>query len=192
MNTARFPLCLRTMRRVLLSSLLLLPVIAFILLPLYGTGQGVIVQKLTLSQVEELVSHGVPDSTMHTEILRRGLAFTPDPGTVESLRAKGAGPQTLAAIETFFPNANLADSKQSVPTLGVLPTTLPVCYRQMCAHNWIAFATSSTTPRQMRKLLSLPSIHWMEPMWQALLRSFLTSGVSATRAQTVVSWCCWL
>jgi hypothetical protein len=113
------------MRRILVEYLLFLPVIALILLPLHGTGQGAIVQKLTLSQVEELVSHGVPDSTMHTEILRRGLVFTPDPGTVESLRAKGAGPQTLAAIETFFPKANLTDSKQSVPTVGVLPTNFP-------------------------------------------------------------------
>jgi hypothetical protein len=125
MDTARFSPYLRSMRRILVEYLLFLPVIALILLPLHGTGQGAIVQKLTLSQVEELVSHGVPDSTMHTEILRRGLVFTPDPGTVESLRAKGAGPQTLAAIETFFPKANLTDSKQSVPTVGVLPTNFP-------------------------------------------------------------------
>jgi hypothetical protein len=98
---------------------------AFVPGPRNAAGQQPVIPRLTLSQVEQLVSHGVPDSTMHMEILRRGLAFTPDPGMVESLRAKGAGLQTLAAIETFFPKANLTDSKQSVPTVGVLPTNFP-------------------------------------------------------------------
>ncbi len=60
------------------------------------------IQSLTLAQVEELVSHHVPDSTMHTEIQRRGLAFAPNATIVDSLRAKGAGPLTLEAIEAFF------------------------------------------------------------------------------------------
>jgi hypothetical protein len=113
------------MRRVVLLYLLLLPVIALILLPLQVSGQGAIVQKLTLSQVDGLVSNHVPDSTMHTEILRRGLAFTPDPGTVESLRAKGAGPQTLAAIETFFPNTTRTNSISTGSVAGVLPNNFP-------------------------------------------------------------------
>jgi hypothetical protein len=93
--------------------------------PQNAVGQQPVVPKLTLSQVEELVSHGVPDSTMHTEILRRGLTFTPDPGTVELLRSKGAGSQTLAAIETFLPNSTFTDSKSSSSAAGVLPKNFP-------------------------------------------------------------------
>jgi len=46
-------------------------------------------------------------------------------GTVESLRSKGAGPQTLAAIEAFFPNPAPTDSKSSGPAAGVLPRNFP-------------------------------------------------------------------
>ncbi len=61
--------------------------------------------KLTLSQIEQLVSHGVPDSTMAAQIQKRGVAFTPTPASLEELRTKGAGPLTLAAIEARFPKA---------------------------------------------------------------------------------------
>ena len=61
------------------------------------------VPKLTLAQVEQLVSGKVPDSTLSTQIQRRGLAFAPTSAIVDSLRAKGAGPQTLAAIEALLP-----------------------------------------------------------------------------------------
>jgi DNA-binding beta-propeller fold protein YncE len=88
--------------------LLIVLTVAVILCPQYVSGQQPVVQKLTISQVQDLVSHGVPDSTMHTEILRRGLAFVPDPDTIELLRSRGAGPQTLAAIETFFGKASLS------------------------------------------------------------------------------------
>ena len=58
-------------------------------------------QKLTLLQIEGLVAHGVPDSTMAAQIQKRGLAFTPKPANLDSLQAKGAGPLTLAAIEAL-------------------------------------------------------------------------------------------
>jgi hypothetical protein len=82
-----------------------------------AAGQHPAIPKLTLSQVEELVSHGVPDSTMSTQIQRRGLAFAPTPAIVESLRVKGAGPQTLAAIEALFPKA-APSTQTSTATTG--------------------------------------------------------------------------
>jgi len=89
----------------------------FIVLGLQSAaGQQPAVPKLTLSQVEELVSHGVPDSTMSTQIQRRGLAFTPTPAIVESVRAKGAGPLTVGAIQALFPKATPnAQSSTTVP-----------------------------------------------------------------------------
>jgi hypothetical protein len=65
-----------------------------------ATGQQSAIPKLTLTQIEQLVSHGVPDSTMAAQIQKRGLAFTPTPATLEELRTKGTGPLTIAAIET--------------------------------------------------------------------------------------------
>src|SRR5665213_271182 len=100
------------------------------------TRQQPSVSKLTLSQIEDLVSHGVPDSTMHMEILRHGLAFIPDPGTLESLGRKGAGPQTLAAIETFFRNSTPINSKSSGAAAEILPRNFlpPVGYVNDFAH----------------------------------------------------------
>jgi hypothetical protein len=90
--------------------------IAITLSPEIVAGQQPTAPKLTLSQVEELVSHHVPDSTMSTQILRRGLAFTPNMATIESLRAKGAGPLTLAAVQTLLPGAT--QSAMTKPTDG--------------------------------------------------------------------------
>lgn len=61
---------------------------------------------LTLRQVEDLVSLGVPDSAVHSEIQKRGLAFTPDSALLVSLRAKGAGPLTVADVEALIPKAS--------------------------------------------------------------------------------------
>jgi hypothetical protein len=71
--------------------------------PLSAKGEQPALHKLTLNQIEELVSHGVPDSTMSVQIQKRGLGFAPTPAILESLRGKGAGPQTLVAIEALFP-----------------------------------------------------------------------------------------
>lgn len=85
-----------------LTGLLLLLVAFVVLWPQNLAGQHPAVPKLTLAQVEELVSHKVPDSTLSTQIQKRGLAFAPNPAILESLRAKGAGPLTLAAVEELF------------------------------------------------------------------------------------------
>jgi len=79
-----------------------------------ATGQQPALQKLTLLQIEGLVLHGVPDSTMAAQIQRRGLAFAPTPASLEELRAKGAGPMTLAAIEEL--------STKAAPRAGIAPT----------------------------------------------------------------------
>jgi hypothetical protein len=88
--------------------------LAVIFVPQDAVGQHPVVPKLTLSQVEQLVSSKVPDSTLSTQIQKRGLAFAPTPAIVESLRAKGAGSLTLAAIEEFFPEAPLAATMQFI------------------------------------------------------------------------------
>jgi len=67
-----------------------------------AAGQHPAVPKLTQVQVEQLVSNKVPDSTLSTQIQRRGLAFAPSQAVLDSLRAKGAGPLTLGAIEALI------------------------------------------------------------------------------------------
>lgn len=62
------------------------------------TCQQTPVAKLTLSQIEDLVTHSVPDTTLSAQIQRRGIAFAATPAILDSLRAKGAGPATVAAI----------------------------------------------------------------------------------------------
>jgi TPM domain len=69
---------------------------------------------LTLKQIEDLLNIAVPDSTLHNEIKKRGLAFTPDTTVVATLQAKGAGPLTLADIKALVPAANA--SKVSAAT----------------------------------------------------------------------------
>jgi len=125
MKVRWFFLCSHRSRFFEAVRLLVMLAVAAMVVSQHAVAQQPAVPKLTLSQVEGLVSNHVPDSTMQTQIQRRGLAFAPTPAIVESLRAKGAGPQTLAAIETFFPKVNLTDSKQSAPTVGVLPQNFP-------------------------------------------------------------------
>jgi hypothetical protein len=69
------------------------------------------VPKLTLAQVEQLVTSKVPDSTLGTQIQRRGLTFVSNSALIESLRAKGAGPLTLAAIEASITKASSGSGK---------------------------------------------------------------------------------
>jgi preprotein translocase subunit SecD len=67
-----------------------------------------------------LVSHGVPDSTMAGQIQRRGVAFAVTPAILDALQRKGAGPQTLAAIQGIAPASGvsipdtLGDSKNAI------------------------------------------------------------------------------
>jgi preprotein translocase subunit SecD len=79
--------------------------LTLILLAQNGAGQQAASRALTLRQIEDLVSLGVPDSAVHTEIQKRGLAFTPTPALLASLRARGAGPMALADIEAAIPKA---------------------------------------------------------------------------------------
>lgn len=108
MKIGRSFLCLHRSQCFWAGRLLAFLTVAVILWPQTAAGQQPAVPKLTLSQVEQLVSNGVPDSTLSTQIQRRGLAFIPNPAIVESLRTKGAGPQTLSAIEAFLPKTTLS------------------------------------------------------------------------------------
>lgn len=87
-----------------LTLLLIVPAI-IVHWSLDASGQQASLPKLTLVQIEGLVSHGVPDSTMSAQIKMRGVAFTPDQASLDALRAKGAGPLTLDAIKELFPQA---------------------------------------------------------------------------------------
>jgi len=98
--------------------LLFILAVAVVLWSQNAVGQQPAIPKLTLAQVEELVSHGVPDSSTQTQIQRRGLAFAPTPAIVESLRAKGAGPLTRAAVEALIP-------KPKEPTSAVTSRAAP-------------------------------------------------------------------
>jgi hypothetical protein len=90
--------CVRLVRRSWLPVALLIGAPLTLPGPIPVSGQQTAVQNLTLSQIEELVMHGVPDSTMSTQIERRGISFSPTSAILDSLRVKGAGPLTLAAI----------------------------------------------------------------------------------------------
>ena len=103
MNIQKFFACSRRSQCFWAVRLFVFLAVAVILWPQCATGQHPVVPKLTLKQVEQLVSSKVPDSTLSAQIQRRGLAFAPTPAIIESLRAKGAGPLTLAAIEELFP-----------------------------------------------------------------------------------------
>jgi hypothetical protein len=81
--------------------------VAVILWPQSATGQHPVVPKLTLSQVEQLVSSKVPDLTLSSQIQKRGLAFKPSAADLDALRARGAGPLTIAAVEALLPNTVL-------------------------------------------------------------------------------------
>lgn len=96
---------------------------AVIFWPQNALGQQPAIPKLTFAQVEELVSHGVPDSSTQTQIQRRGLAFAPTPAIVGSLRAKGAGPLTLAAIEALFPKATQSRDQRTWRVLARLESS---------------------------------------------------------------------
>ncbi len=117
METGRFALCSHSPLNLAAARLVVLAS-AVLFWPHTGVSQKAAIQKLTLTQVEELVSHRVPDSTMRTEIQRRGLAFAPNPAIVDSLRAKGAGPLTLAAIEGVLPKITANKFADSGPSLA--------------------------------------------------------------------------
>jgi len=89
---------------------LLITAVTVVLWPTSAECQQPPVPKLALSQVEELVAHGVPDTALAAQIERRGLAFAPTHAILDDLRAKGAGPQTLAAITALIPHAAAAES----------------------------------------------------------------------------------
>jgi preprotein translocase subunit SecD len=89
-----------------LAHILVFLAVAVILLLQSSIGQKVAGPAPTLRQVDDLVSLGAPDSIVHAEIQNRGLAFTPDPSVLASLRAKGAGPMTLAEITALIPKAS--------------------------------------------------------------------------------------
>lgn len=102
-------------------AVILLATVAIFAHPI-AIGQQPPLPKLTLSQIEQLVSHGVPDSTMAAQIQKRGLAFTPTPANLEELRAKGAGPLTIAAIEsTMRGGANPGRTALQEPVAAAAP-----------------------------------------------------------------------
>jgi protein-export membrane protein SecD len=112
MKIKQFPLCSRRSHGFGAPGLLLFLALAIGLWP-QNTVQQPVVPRLTLAQVEQLVLSKVPDSTLNAQIRRRGLAFTPTPAMIESLRAKGAGPLTLAAIRATAPNSDVSGSDGS-------------------------------------------------------------------------------
>lgn len=87
-----------------LSAALLLLVLAAVS-PIQISAQQPTLKRLTLTQVEDLVAHGVPDSTLGAQIKRRGITFRPTPSILKLLQSKGVGPLTLEAISHERPPA---------------------------------------------------------------------------------------
>ena len=138
--------------------LLFILAVAVVLWSQNAVGQQPAIPKLTLAQVEELVSHGVPDSSTQTQIQRRGLAFAPTPAIVESLRAKGAGPLTLAAIEALIP-------KPKAPTSAVTSRAAPTA-----KYGGAKPITPATPPTQIQLGMGTVEAH-TEPGSQLFLDS---------------------
>ena len=65
-------------------------------------------QPLTLPQIEALVAHGIPDSTLSIQVQKHGLAFEISPAVLDELRAKGTGTLTISAIEATRTEHNAA------------------------------------------------------------------------------------
>ncbi len=112
-NTAReYPRTTRTyiwLRLALASAM----GIGLLLAPKPARSQGTQRAPLSLSQLERLVQIHAPDATIGGEIRKRGLSFSPDKATAESLQRLGAGPETLQAIDELRPM--LEDAKQAIP-----------------------------------------------------------------------------
>lgn len=58
--------------------------------------------RLSLSKIERLIATRVPDSVVAREIQTRGLETAPTKATLETLRQRGAGPATLAAVRALI------------------------------------------------------------------------------------------
>jgi TonB family protein len=117
--TTKFALISSRWARYLCTSLpLVFLAIALTHSPPGAYAQKQTVQKLTLAQVEQLVSHGVPDSTMAAQVQKRGIAFKPTPEILKELQDKGAGPLTIAAVQPS-PSDDLKE--QEVPGGMLVP-----------------------------------------------------------------------
>ncbi len=137
MNTRRLIFCLyRTLHVAVLTFLVGLAA-SPLLWPQPVVAQQGTIKKLSLAQVEELVARHVPDSTMHTEIQRRGLAFSPTTAIVESLRATGAGPLTLSALVALLPKTTRSGVSNPAGTESALSATLKVIERTLNAQTEI-------------------------------------------------------
>lgn len=68
-----------------------------------ASGKG----KLSLAQIEKLITIHAPDNVVAGAVQSRGLAFTPTPRIVVQIQKHGAGPATLAAIRRQIPFCKL-------------------------------------------------------------------------------------
>ena len=78
---------------------------------------------LSMAQIEALIDlQGMPDAALAGEIRDRHLAFSLTRSIVDALRSRGAGPQTVAALETLLPPPPTIDQfyadRMSVPVGG--------------------------------------------------------------------------
>src|ERR1051325_3338056 len=70
---------------------------------LYNSSQSQ--QPLTLDKIEALIDNKVPDAALAITIREMGIAFKLETETLESLRKRGAGPQTLQALSLLAERA---------------------------------------------------------------------------------------
>jgi hypothetical protein len=80
-----------------------------------GPSQGQQGSALTLAQLESLVKLHTSDQALAAEIRRRGLAFSPTKGDMETLERGGAGPQTIQALDELRPMID--EAKQVIPKI---------------------------------------------------------------------------
>lgn len=83
---------------------------ALVLLALIGGSLALVsaATPIKFAQILRLVSARTPDGVVAGEVAARGVAEVLDKKMIESARAAGAGPATLAALERIRPKSNIA------------------------------------------------------------------------------------
>ena len=129
MKVRQFFLCSHRSRFFEAVRLLVILAVVAMVVSQHAVSQQPAVPKLTLSQVEGLVSNHVQDSTMQTQIEKRGLAFAPTPAIVESLRAMGAGSSDFSGNRDILSEGKPSGFKTIRSNGRGSPTELPASHR---------------------------------------------------------------
>jgi tetratricopeptide (TPR) repeat protein len=134
------------MKRLLSSSIISLIVIAALVIPdmsqritvLAITLSSSIQQdaRITLSQIEDLIIHGTPDSAIAIEIQQRRLAFRLNANLLARLKSLNAGPKTIQALQAFLPKPRITRTEIHEPPDPNKVTILVADFKSLSERNF--------------------------------------------------------